>query len=29
VKQTEPKFPLDAGSVYTIQVGKKWRRVGV
>jgi tyrosyl-tRNA synthetase len=29
VKQTEPKYPLMAGSVHTIQVGKKWRRVAV
>jgi hypothetical protein len=29
VKQTEMKYPLAAGSVHTIQVGKKWRRVAV
>ena len=29
VKQLEPKFPLCEGSVYTIQAGKKWRRVSV
>ena len=29
LKQTEPKYPLMAGSVHTIQVGKKWRRVAV
>jgi len=28
-KQLEPKFPLRAGAVHTIQVGKKWRRVAV
>ncbi len=28
-KQIEPKYPLIAGSVHTIQVGKKWRRVAV
>ncbi len=27
VKQTEMNIPLNPGSVYTIQVGKKWRRV--
>ena len=26
-KQIDPKCPLAAGSIYTIQVGKKWRRV--
>jgi tyrosyl-tRNA synthetase len=29
VKQLEPKFTMEAGAVYTIQVGKKWRRVAV
>jgi tyrosyl-tRNA synthetase len=29
LKQMEPKYPLTAGSVHTIQVGKKWRRVAV
>ena len=29
LKQIEPKFPLSAGSVHTIQVGKKWSRVAV
>ena len=29
LKQIEPKFPLIAGSVHTIQVGKKWSRVAV
>jgi tyrosyl-tRNA synthetase len=29
VKQTDPKFTQYAGAVYTIQVGKKWRRVAV
>ena len=29
VKQMEPKYPLAPGSIYTIQVGKKWRRVAV
>jgi tyrosyl-tRNA synthetase len=29
VKQLEPKFAYYAGSIYTIQVGKKWRRVAV
>ena len=29
VKQLEPKFLFYAGSIYTIQVGKKWRRVAV
>jgi tyrosyl-tRNA synthetase len=29
VKQTEMNFPLNSGSVHTIQVGKKWRRVAV
>jgi tyrosyl-tRNA synthetase len=29
LKQTEPKYPLVVGSVHTIQVGKKWRRVAV
>jgi tyrosyl-tRNA synthetase len=28
-KQIEPKYPLTPGSVHTIQVGKKWRRVAV
>jgi tyrosyl-tRNA synthetase len=28
-KQMEPKYPLMPGSVHTIQVGKKWRRVDV
>jgi tyrosyl-tRNA synthetase len=28
-KQTEPKYPLNAGAIHTIQVGKKWRRVAV
>ena len=27
VRQTELKYPLSEGAVYTIQVGKKWRRV--
>jgi tyrosyl-tRNA synthetase len=27
VKQLEPKFPMYPGAVYTIQAGKKWRRV--
>jgi tyrosyl-tRNA synthetase len=29
LKQMDPKFPLTAGSVHTIQVGRKWRRVAV
>jgi tyrosyl-tRNA synthetase len=29
LKHMEPKYPLTAGSVHTIQVGKKWRRVAV
>jgi tyrosyl-tRNA synthetase len=29
LKQMDPKYPLTAGSVHTIQVGKKWRRVTV
>jgi len=29
VKQLEPKFSFYSGSIYTIQVGKKWRRVAV
>jgi tyrosyl-tRNA synthetase len=29
LKQTEPRYPLATGSVHTIQVGKKWRRVAV
>jgi tyrosyl-tRNA synthetase len=29
LKQIEPKYPLTPGSVHTIQVGKKWRRVAV
>ena len=29
VKQMEMNFPLNSGSVHTIQVGKKWRRVAV
>jgi tyrosyl-tRNA synthetase len=28
-KQTEMNFPLSAGSIHTLQVGKKWRRVAV
>jgi tyrosyl-tRNA synthetase len=29
LKHIDPKYPLIAGSVHTIQVGKKWRRVAV
>ncbi|HTM49310.1 MAG TPA: tyrosine--tRNA ligase [Bryobacteraceae bacterium] len=29
VKQLEPKVPMYSGVVYTIQAGKKWRRVSV
>jgi tyrosyl-tRNA synthetase len=29
VKHSEPKYPLTPGSLHTIQVGKKWRRVAV
>jgi tyrosyl-tRNA synthetase len=29
LKHMEPKYPLTPGSVHTIQVGKKWRRVTV
>jgi tyrosyl-tRNA synthetase len=28
-KQIEPKYPLNGGTIHTIQVGKKWRRVAV
>jgi tyrosyl-tRNA synthetase len=29
VKHMEPKYPLTPGSIHTIQVGKKWRRITV
>jgi tyrosyl-tRNA synthetase len=29
LKHMEPKYPLTPGSIHTIQVGKKWRRVTV
>jgi tyrosyl-tRNA synthetase len=29
LKHMEPKYPLTPGSIHTIQVGKKWRRVAV
>jgi tyrosyl-tRNA synthetase len=29
LKHMEPKYPLTPGSILTIQVGKKWRRVAV
>jgi tyrosyl-tRNA synthetase len=28
-KQVDMKYPLAAGAVHTIQVGKKWRRVAI